>query len=481
MSSTSQPLPARLRMAPSPTGEYHIGHIRTVLYNWAYAQKTQGQFVIRIEDTDRVRLVEGATERILEVIKDYGLSWNEGPDIGGPYAPYVQSERLPIYSEYIQQLIEKKSAYHCFCSEERLTKMREEQKARGVQSTKYDRHCLNLSEDEVKQKIAHNESYVIRLKMPENRLIELDDVVYGKIQINSNTLDDQVLMKSDGFPTYHFAVVVDDHLMKITHVMRGNDWLPSTPKHVLLYEAFGWEMPVHIHLPNLKELGGVKKLSKRYGAVFAREFLDEGYLPEALLNFLMFLGWNPGGEKELYSVSEFVEAFDINKIHKTDLVAFDRKKLEWYNAQYIKLKNDEELAKLLVKFAPSGADEQILTPIAALIKDRIKKLSEFETIAEFFFKKPISEKNLFTSNAKNHLSTAIKVLEESETLTNDQLNTSIMDALKSQSFKTGDFFMDLRIAIAGQKISPPINESMVILGKQESLERLNAALAILAS
>lgn len=473
MSSKLSDQKVRVRMAPSPTGEYHIGHIRTVLYNYAFAKKMGGSFIIRIEDTDRTRYVDGAVERILQVIRDYGLSWDEGPDTNGPFGPYTQSERLPIYKKYCEELIEKGVAYRCFCTEERLTQMREAQKAHGVPSTKYDRHCLRLSPEEVSEKLSSNTPHVVRLKIPDDRVISFTDVVFGKISVHSKEIDDQVLLKSDGFPTYHFAVVVDDHLMEITHVMRGNDWLPSTPKHVLLYEAFGWEMPVHIHLPNLKELGGTKKLSKRFGAVFAREFLDEGYLPEALLNFLMFLGWNPGGEKEIFSLEEFISVFDIEKIHKTDLVAFDRAKLSWINGQYVRDLPLERIVQYLLKDKPEDVSEEKFTSIVKLSRDRIKKLSDFAAFTQFFYAKPKIDKTFSTPKAKEHLVAAMASLETVNDFTDEAVTAELMKAIETHGFKTGEFFMDLRIAIAGNKISPPINESMVILGKEESLARID--------
>jgi glutamyl-tRNA synthetase len=477
MSSKLSDQKIRVRMAPSPTGEYHIGHIRTVLYNYAFAKKLGGKFIIRIEDTDRTRYVEGAVERILQVIKDYNLGWDEGPDKEGPFGPYTQSERLPIYKQYSEDLVKKGNAYYCFCTEERLTAMREEQKTRGVASTKYDRHCLHLSEEEIQKNLDNKVPHVIRLQIPDDRVITFTDIVFGKISVHSKELDDQILIKSDGFPTYHFAVVVDDHLMEITHVMRGNDWLPSTPKHVLLYEAFGWEMPVHIHLPNLKELGGTKKLSKRFGAVFAREFLDEGYLPEALLNFLMFLGWNPGGEKEIFSLEEFIEAFDIQKIHKTDLVAFDRAKLTWINGQYMRDLPLETITKYLIKYKPAGVSEDKFTSIVKLSRERIKKLSEFESFTRFFYTKPPINKEIATPKNIEHLSAAKETISDLQSFTNESITESLMAVVANNNFKTGEFFMDLRVAVAGSKISPPINESMVILGKEESLSRIESFLA----
>jgi len=336
----------RTRIAPSPTGEFHIGGLRTLLYNYAWAKKNKGSFIIRIEDTDRNRFVEGATARILEVIKEYGLDWDEGPVKEGPFGPYIQSERLNIYREYVDRLLATKKAYHCFCTPERLESLREEYQSQN-KTFKYDRHCLNLNEVEVKNRIESGHNYVVRMLVPENELITFNDLILGEISIPSNEVDDQVLLKSDGFPTYHLAVVVDDSLMKITHVLRGVEWLPSTPKHVLLYRAFGFSEPNFGHLPNLKNLGSNKKMSKRDGSVYAIDFLKEGYLPEAMLNFLMFLGWNPGTEKEIYSLEEFINDFEISKIHQTDMVSFNKEKLDWYNNQYLwKITNEEYLERL---------------------------------------------------------------------------------------------------------------------------------------
>jgi glutamyl-tRNA synthetase len=326
----------RTRLAPSPTGEIHVGSMRTLLYDYALAKQSGGELVLRIEDTDQERYVEGAVERMLKVIKDYGLSWDEGPEVGGPDEPYFQSQRLDIYKKYALELVEKGSAYYCFCSEERLEKLREEQRAQKSPVTKYDRYCLTLTKEEIEKNLKDGVPYVIRLKVPNDREIEVEDLVLGKLKFPSNDIDDQVLMKSDGFPTYHLGVVVDDHLMKITHILRGREWLPSTPKHVLLFEAFGWTPPKFVHLPLLREVDSTKKLSKRTGSVGALDFLQEGYLPEALLNFMMFLGWNPGTEKEIYSLDEFVKDFSIEKIQTSEMAAFDRQKLLWINGMYIR-------------------------------------------------------------------------------------------------------------------------------------------------
>lgn len=459
----------RVRMAPSPTGEYHIGHIRTVLYNYAYARKMGGKFVIRIEDTDRNRFVEGATERILEVIKDYGLDWDEGPQKGGEYGPYFQSERLDIYKEYIQKLVEKQVAYPCFCTSERLDKMREDQKSQGIFATKYDKKCLSISKDEAQKRIESGEDHVYRLNVDHGKEISFEDVVYGKITFNSSDIDDQILIKSDGFPTYHFAVVVDDYLMKITHVLRGNDWLPSTPKHVILYEAFGWELPVYAHLPNLKELGGTKKLSKRHGPVAAREFLEDGYLPEALNNFVMLLGWNPGDNQEILSLSEFIDKFELTQINKTDLVAFDRNKLRWMNGEYIKRSTDERLKLLILDFF-NNKYEKNLEKIIPLVKERISTLKEFESIAKFFYEDIEADKDMIKD--VNHIKSAVSALEKIDDWNLDNINSNLMNEVNENNFKTGKFFMDLRIAITGQKVTPPINDSIAIIGKERTIRLL---------
>lgn len=455
----------KTRMAPSPTGEYHIGHIRTVLYNYAYAKKMNGTFLIRIEDTDRNRFVEGATERILEVIKDYGLNWDEGP--------VFQSERLSIYREHAEELIEKGAAYRCFCTSERLAEMRKKQQERGVPSTKYDRTCLNLSQSDIDEKLKKGTSYVTRLKMPDNKIISFSDEVYGKIEYNSKDIDDTVLLKSDGFPTYHLAVVVDDHLMEVTHVMRGNDWISSTPKHVVLYDAFGWEKPVYIHLPNLKELGGNKKLSKRNGPVSAREFLSEGYLPEALNNFVMLLGWKPGNDVEFYTIEEFTQKFDLKNISKTDLIAFDRKKLYWMNGEYIKKLSTEEFVKKVNNFYDNKYDSELVSKIFPLVKERVSTLKEFESIAGFFFEKEFSvDSSQFTEQDKLHISSAITSLKNIENWNLENINEKLMTEIKAKDYKVGKFFMSLRFAITGKKVTPPINDSLVILGKEETLSRL---------
>ena len=465
--ATQDKNPIRVRMAPSPTGEYHIGHIRTVLYNLAFARKNNGKFIIRIEDTDRVRYVEGAIDRILDVIKDYGLTWDEGPRVGGEFGPYIQSERLELYKQYAMQLVEKKVAYYCFCTPQRLEEMREEQRAKGIVAAKYDKHCLRLAKGEVEKNILAGAPHVIRLNVPANKIVSFDDVVFGKISVNTNDIDDQVLLKSDGYPTYHLAVVVDDNLMKITHVMRGNDWIPSTPKHILLYRAFGWELPTYIHLPNLKELGASKKLSKRYGPVSAREFLEEGYLPEALDNFLMLLGWNPGTDKEIYTLEEFIKDFDINKIHHTDLVAFDRKKLIWMNGYYIQNMPNEDLIKRIKDYYKS--DTEVIKILESSTKDKIISLAKtrMKTLKEF--KELVIPQNVELSADEKKVAGAIKdVFSKIDNWDKDTILAAMRDVMQSQKVK-GNLLYKI---ITGREHGLPLPESLEILGKQKTLARL---------
>ncbi|MCL4384505.1 glutamate--tRNA ligase [Patescibacteria group bacterium] len=469
----------RTRMAPSPTGEYHIGHLRTLLYNFALARQNSGQFIIRIEDTDQKRFVPGATEKILQVIKDYGLSWDEGPDIGGPYAPYIQTQRLPLYQKYIQELLDRSHAYYCFCSEERLTKMRATQTALH-QIPKYDRLCLKLTPQEVKEKLAAGTPHVVRLRVPDNEVITFTDAVRGEIKINTNEIDDQVLIKSDGIPTYHFAAAVDDHLMNITHVLRGDEWITSTPKAILIYRYLGWEVPTYAHLTIFLDPSGQGKMSKRRGSVSARSFLEAGYLPEAMLNFLMLLGWNPGTEQEIFSLDDFIKQFSLTHLHKKQPV-FDVTKLDYLNGVYIRRKTDEELAKLLAPFVPKISLDKLIK-IVPLIKERLTKLSEATALLTFVTEEVRPSVEDLTNNGKidksiaiNMLSQSTKVVNETDVTKTDELKNKLMELIKSQEWKTGDFFMVFRVAVTGSRITPPIVESLAFLEPATIIDRLQKA------
>lgn len=484
----------RTRMAPSPTGEFHIGGMRTLLYNYALAKQSNGKFVLRIEDTDRERYVEGAVDRLLAVIKAYGLDWDEGPQSGGPHAPYVQSERLDIYKEHALKLIETGHAYYCFCSKERLQQLRDDDQSKGVASPKYDKHCLNLTQDEIKQKLIEHTPYVIRLNVKHGETISFNDSTLGDIAFPTSDIDDQVLLKSDGFPTYHLAVVVDDHLMAITHVLRGVEWLPSTPKHILLYKAFGWDLPRYAHLPLLKEKGENKKLSKRMGSVSAFEFLREGYLPEALLNFLMFLGWNPGTEKEVYSLSNFIDDFSLDRIHKTDLVVFDRDKLLWTNGYYIRALTVEDLFQRLhchaLEFSyilNTSDDKAKDLKIVGLIQERLKTLREYNKLTDFFYHPVQVSKDLIISQSGSLERSKIilqSFLALFESILPTQWEKSLLDEVSHSLLETNDFkakeaFMTIRVSISGMTTTPPLFDVLEVLGKEDTLKRVKVAYEML--
>ncbi|MFA5532333.1 MAG: glutamate--tRNA ligase [Candidatus Shapirobacteria bacterium] len=469
----------RTRIAPSPTGEYHIGHLRTCLYDYALAKKNNGQFIIRIEDTDQKRFVKGSADRTLQTIKDYGLNWDEGPDIGGPHGPYVQTQRLEIYQKYIKELIDKGFAYYCFCTQERLDNLRATQKAQK-QIPKYDQHCLNLSKEEIQKNLDNKIPYTIRLVIPKNETIIFEDLIRGKIKFNTNEVDDQVLIKSNGIPTYHFAAVVDDHLMGITHVLRGEEWLTSTPKHILLYRYFDWEAPKFAHLTVLLNPDGKGKLSKRHGATSARSFLDEGYLPEAMLNFLMFLGWNPGTEKEFFTLDEFVQTFSIDHLHKKSPV-FDRKKLDYLNGYYLRQKSDDQLFELFKKFLTKASDDQIKILIPVL-KERIVKLSDLPVQTKFLFEDVGYDKDLLLKKGTDP-KLAIDMLTKSKEVISsnfDNLSTKLMDLIKENNWNVGEFFMVFRVAICGTIFTPPVVECLPALGLEKTLEKIDIALSKLS-
>ena len=451
----------RTRIAPSPTGEYHIGHLRTCLYDYAFARQNQGQFVLRIENTDQKRFVEGAQERIMKDIKDYGLNWDEGPDIGGSFGPYVQTDRLDLYQKYIQQLLDAGHAYYCFCTEERLTEMRTAQKALK-RIPKYDRHCLSLTKEEIDQNLKAKVPYVIRMKVPDNQVVEFTDAVRGTIKINTRDMEDQVLVKSNGIPTYHFAVVIDDHLMNISHIFRGEEWITSTPKQILLYQFFGWEIPVFVHLTVLLDPSGHGKMSKRKGSVSARSFLNDGYLPEALLNFLMLLGWNPGDNREIFSLDEFIKEFSLTKLHKKSPI-FDRKKLDYLNGLYIRQKSDADLVKLLAPFVPKLSPDTLLK-IVPLIKERLTKLNDATSLLAYLTDDVAPKVEDLTNNGKidkidaaGMLSRSVELLSSFSDFSDiDSLKNKLLELIKTNNWKTGDFFMVFRVAITGTRITPPI-------------------------
>lgn len=487
----------RVRFAPSPTGYVHVGSLRTALYNYLFAKQNDGKFLLRLEDTDRTRYEEGSVENLLDalyttgVIPDEGLMLEGGKPVEkGDCGPYIQSKRLDIYKKYIKQLIDDGKAYYCFCSKERLDDLREKQKAAG-ETPRYDGHCRNLSEDEVQKRIAAGEPYVIRLKLPEDEDITFEDVVRGEITINTKELDDQVLIKADGFPTYHFAVVVDDHLMGITHVIRGEEWLPSTPKHVYLYQCFGWEQPKYVHLPNILNADH-KKLSKRQGDVSVKDFLDKGYLPEALVNFLALLGWSPEDDREIFSMDELIDAFDAKRINKSGAV-FDREKLNWMNGQYIKNTDNQTLAKAIAPYLVQAgmlkadevdAKQDWLEKVAELLKERISYLAqapeELKKDLDGDFEIDDSEEatEILSADTVPILVDALSdKMAAAETWTAESIQKDIIKVIqkehKAEKIKGKALYMPIRLIMTGVMHGPDLALIMDVLGKEECQRRLD--------
>lgn len=483
----------RLRFAPSPTGYVHIGGLRTALYNYLYAKQNEGTYLIRIEDTDQTRLVEGAIEGMVEAMAWAGVIHDEGPFIDqsnhtiyevGDYGPYIQSNRLEIYKKHAEELIEKDHAYYCFCSKDRLESVRENQKAQGL-TPKYDGFCKSLSKDEVNQKLEAGEDHVVRLKLPENRVIEFDDAIKGKVSVNTNDIDDQVLMKTDGFPTYHMAVVVDDHYMGITHVVRGDEWLISTPKHVYTYEAFGWTPPKFVHLPVI--LGQTKKkLSKREGDVAVEDFRRRGYLPEALINYIALVGWSPEDGQEIMTMEEMISKFSFERVSKSSGV-FDVDKLNWMNNLYIKNCDLDALTVMSKPYliangfcseASFDAHYEKLRKIVEVLRERLNKLEDFRDYNAFFTKCDVT---LEDDEAREiismpHVPELLKIFSDKilalDSLTADGVKTVLKDIQKETGHKGKNLFMPVRVGITGQVHGPDIAVVIEILGSELTNERI---------
>ncbi len=472
----------RTRMAPSPTGELHVGGMATLLKNYAWAKRNGGKFILRIEDTDKEREVPGAVEEIQQVIRDYGLSWDEGPGQGGEFGPYIQSQRLELYPRLAEELVAQDKAYYCFCTKERLEQVREEQKA-NKQPPKYDKHCRKLTAQEVATKKAAGESYVIRLKVPENKPVVVDDLLRGEIVINSDQVDDQVLLKSDGYPTYHLAVVIDDHLMKITHIMRGEEWISSAPKHVLLYEAFGWEKPIFVHIPVFLNPDGKGKMSKRKGTVSARSFLDRGYLPEAMLNFFMILGWAREDQEEVLSLAEYIEAFDPQDLSPKS-VAFDLQKLNWLNGVYIRKLAPEVLAEKVKPFLPADFPVAKLGQILPLVFERLVTLADIDELTRFFYLDEIPDKDLLLKKADrelvtNQLKATIIELKKITNWQTAEIETVMRSLQETNDWHRGQYFMMIRLAVTGRKATPPLFETMAVIEKSTVIARLEKVISLI--
>ncbi|MBE6794134.1 MAG: glutamate--tRNA ligase [Ruminococcaceae bacterium] len=470
----------RTRYAPSPTGFMHVGNLRTALYEYLIAKNQGGSFVLRIEDTDQERLVEGAVDVIYNTLKVAGLKHDEGPDIGGDFGPYVQSERKDMYLPFAEQLIKEGKAYRCFCTKERLESIQQDSEFGG-----YDRHCRDLSQEEIDKLLAEGVPYVIRQKMPLEGSTTFVDAVFGEITVENSELQDQILIKSDGFPTYNFANVIDDHTMGITHVVRGCEYLSSTPKYNLLYDAFGWEIPTYVHLPLImgKDAeGNVSKLSKRHGSTGFEDLIKEGYLPQVIINYIALLGWCPKGNEEIFSLSELEKEFCVENISKSPAV-FDYQKLQWFNAEYLRAMSDEEFTEIAKPYYDSvfGDTPYDGSKLTAILKARTTKLTDIPDMIKFFKELPDYDKELFVNkksktNLENSPAILKTVTERLEALSDwscDAIKELLINLATELELKNGTVMWPARIAASGQTVTPGgAVEILDILGKDETLRRL---------
>lgn len=477
----------RTRFAPSPTGYMHIGNLRTALYAYLLAKHDDGDFILRIEDTDQERYVEGATDLIYRTMKDTGLIHDEGPDIGGAFGPYIQSERRGIYAEYAKKLVELGGAYYCFCDKERLDDLRERQQAENI-TPKYDGHCSKLPKEEVEKLLAEGVPYVIRQKIPQSGTTTFHDEIYGEITVDNTTLDDNVLLKSDGLPTYNFANVIDDHLMNITHVIRGSEYLSSTPKYNLLYEAFGWEIPTYIHVsPVMRDAH--KKLSKREGDASYEDFINKGYLKEAIVNYIALLGWSPGGEQEIFTMDELCKAFSLEGISKSPAI-FDVQKLNWLNGEYIKKLSEDEFHEMALPWYDKALTNKNidLKKVSALLQSRCDKLSDIPEHIDFLEKLPEYLPELYChkkmkTNEENSLASLKEILPVLESLDDwsfDSIHNALFSLIEKLEVKNGIILWPLRVAVSGKPSTPGGGVELAdILGKDETILRIKKGIELL--
>lgn len=474
----------RTRFAPSPTGYMHVGNLRTALYAYLIAKHEDGTFILRIEDTDQERYVEGAIDVIYNTMKLTGLNHDEGPDISGDYGPYVQSERKGIYLEYAKQLVEKGEAYYCFCTKERLDSIKSgSEDSKGI--SKYDKHCLHLSKEEIEDNLAKGIPYVIRQNNPTSGTTTFDDVIYGTISVDNSDLEDMILIKSDGYPTYNFANVVDDHLMGITHVVRGSEYLSSSPKYNRLYEAFGWDIPVYVHCPPIMK-DAQHKLSKRNGDASFEDLMEKGYLKDAVINYIALLGWNPGDNQEIFTLQELVEKFDYKNINKSPAI-FDPVKLKWMNGEYIKKLSLEEfnaLAKPYYEAVIKNPNINLLK-ISELLHTRTEILSDISEKVDFFDELPKYSNELYVhkkmkTTIENSLENLEKVLPVLEAIENWELKTiedTVLNLVVTLGIKNGQLLWPMRTALSGKAMTPGgAFELADILGKEESIKRIKSGI-----
>lgn len=478
----------RVRYAPSPTGIPHVGNIRTALFNWLFARHQGGKFIVRIEDTDRNRYMPGSEESILESLRWLGLDWDEGPIVGGPYGPYHQSQRLELYRQIAFQLVEEGKAYKCFCSAEDLERMREAQRAQGAATTMYDRRCRKLTPAEVQAREADGLPYVIRFAMPLEGTTAYDDLIHGHTVFQNRFTDDFIMLKSDGFPTYHLANVVDDHYMEITHVIRADEWIPSMPRHLNLYQALGWEPPLFAHLPLLLGVDR-QKLSKRHGSVNFTEFIRDGYLPEAMFNFLALCGWNPGDDREILTREEIIHEFSLERVSDNPFV-FHHDKLLWMNGYYIRhLPKEELVARCLPFLQEAGLLPPVLDDetrayaerVIPLEQEKMKLLKDVVTLTDFFFTDnyPIDESAVKKWYTQPHIPQMLEVLlrryEELEPFTAPEIERVTREVIAWLGVKGGEVIHPVRVALSGRTTGPSLFEMMEVLGKQRVLQRLRNA------
>ena len=474
----------KTRFAPSPTGRMHVGNLRTALYAYLIAKHEGGKFMLRIEDTDQERFMEGALEIIYRTLAKTGLVHDEGPDKDKGYGPYVQSERQAqgLYLKYAKKLIEQGDAYYCFCDKERLESLKTE--VAGKEITVYDKHCLHLSKEEIEANLAAGKPYVIRINMPTEGTTTFHDELYGDITVENNELDDMILIKSDGYPTYNFANVIDDHLMGITHVVRGNEYLSSAPKYNRLYEAFGWEIPKYIHCPLITNEDH-QKLSKRCGHSSYEDLLDQGFLTEAIVNFVALLGWSPSSDNEIFSLEELVKEFDYHRISKSPAV-FDMVKLRWMNGEYMKKMDDDKFYELALPYLKEVITKDLdFHKIAAMVKTRIEVFPDIKDQVDFFEKVPEYETSMYVhKKMKTNEETSLQVLREvqplleaQEDFSNDALFEMLSAYAKEHGYKVGYVMWPIRTALSGKQMTPAgATEILEVLGKEESLVRIQAAI-----
>jgi glutamyl-tRNA synthetase len=479
--------PVRVRFAPSPTGRPHVGNVRTAMFNWLLARHTGGRFILRIEDTDVARKVKGALEAILDGLKWLGLDWDEGPEVGGDSGPYFQSQRLSLYREAAERLVAQGDAYYCYCSPERLEEMRAEQ-VRRKQPPGYDRRCRDLSPEERAQREKEGITPVVRFKVPLEGQTQFNDLIWGEVVFENGTIDDFVLLKSDGYPTYHLANVVDDSAMKISHVIRAEEWISRTPRHILLYRALALEPPQFVHHPMI--LGPDRaKLSKRHGAVSILEYREQGYLPEAMFNFLSLIGWSLDDKTEIMSRQELVENFSLERIGKTGAV-FNHEKLYWMNGVYLRELSHEDLLRKIMPFLESGLPQEIKRPISKayvslflpLIRERINTLAEAAKYADFFFLDKLEYDASLLMGKKMTAATTLRALKAAqekisslESFNHDLLEGTLRSLAEELRLKAGQLFNPLRVATTGRTAAPPLFETMVVLGKERCLKRIRVA------